>query len=411
MIKIKKFIPLGIVAVFLVLTIQPVQAFGPYGTFYINEELKKEPAFQATEIGQKSIRHWDMFQACALISDISTVHYVLETYKYEATHNHNQPDAILADVGGSDERMEVCVYGIEIGHFVGDSIVHNQWIPKVIEQSSIPNIPIHPLTEAALEAKIIRDHPEIFEQGRGALDVVANDDAFLEKFQGYIRTSTGCGPQSNQECLDVKSTTKFFQDVLGSEDGFYSNMWTIPEMYKAVGYGYWSLGIALFLVIGGVAAFLISRARPAIIISILPFIFSVLMIFAGFMQPVDLITVSFFWITSLLLSWFFIRRKYSRILPLFWLGFIAVGAFLLTFGGLAGWVNISDADYYIQETINQQVITSQADGWPQRYKFDPTGFERIAVADAKVIFTDVLFISGIAALLLFLTWFFKWRKR
>jgi hypothetical protein len=364
--------------------------------------MKKDPVFQSSQKGQVAMRNWDMFQACAQLPDISTIHYILEGYKYEATHNYRLPDDVLADA--EDERMQACAYGMVLGHFIGDSVAHNQWIPGKIEDSSIPNIPLHPLVEAAYEAQIIRDHPEIFEQGRGSLDIIANDDAFLDRMQSYIRSSSGV-------ILDVKSETKFFQDVLGSKDGFYSQMWVLPEMYKAVGYGYWQIGVALFLVIGGVAAFLISRSRTMILISILPFIFTIFMVMIGQMQAADLITVTFFWSISLGLSWVFIRRKYSRIIPLFWLGFVAVGAFLLTFGGLASWVDTSGADFYVEEAIDLQVFTSTSQGWPQRYKYDPTGFARLAEADSKVIFMDAVFIVIIIALIVFLTWLFRWRRK
>lgn len=402
MIQIKKYLPLGIFVALLVISAAPAKAWGPFTTVYINEEMKKDPVFQSSQKGQVAIRNWDYFSACAQFPDISTVHYILEGGKYEATHNYRLPDEILADA--TDEKMQACAYGMVFGHFIGDSVAHNQWIPGKIEANSIPNIPLHPLVEAAEEAIIIRDHPEIFEIGKRSLDIIADDDEFLSKMQSYITSSSGV-------VLDVKSETKFFQSVLGSPNGFYSQMWILPAAYAPVGYGYWQLGVALFLIIAGVAAFVISRERPAIILSILPFIYTFIMIAAGQMQLVDIITVAFFWATSLLLSWFLLKRKYSRAVPMIWLGFILVGAFLLTFGGLGAWVDTSGADRYIQESVDLQVTTATAQGWPQRYKYDPTGFARLAEADARIFLPAMLFGSAFIGIIIFLWWFFRWRNR
>ena len=386
----------------VLLTPNLVQAWGPYTTLYLNNEMKKDPTFQSSSIGQISIQNWDMFQACAIWTDISVIHYLTEGYKYEATHNHRLPDAVLADA--EDDRMRACAYGIEIGHLVGDSVAHSQYVPKMIEASSIPNIPIHPLLEAAVEAEIIRDHPQIFSQGQGVLDIVANDEVFLDKMQSYVMSSSGV-------VLDVEQDTKFFQDILGSQEGFYSRAFVLPEMYKAVGYGYAPLGIALFLVIAGVGLFIVNRSKLATIILSTPFIFTIIMIASAQMQAADLITVTFFWGTALGLTWFLMERKFTRILPILWLGFIGFGAIILTFGGIATFVDTSDADYYMDMAIDNQIDTSTSSGWTTRYKYDPTGFEKISESDSKVIFTDALFIGLFAGVILFLAWFFRWRNK
>ena len=363
--------------------------------------MRKDPEFQSSAIGQKCIRHWDMFQACAVFTDISVVHYLTEGHKYEATHNHRFPDAVLS--GASTERMEVCAYGIEIGHLIGDSIAHSQWIPKRIKSDYLPNIPLHPLLETGAEARIIRDHPEIFQQGTKTLDIIADDEAFLNEMQGYILSSSGV-------VLDVKNETKFFQDVMGSPAGFYSKAFALPGIYEVVGYGYWQLGVALLLVILSVGAFLASRSRFAIIGALLPFIFTILMILVGQMQAIDFLTVLIFWGISLSLSYVFIRRKYSRVIPILWLLFTFVGAILLMSGGLAVVINTADAGFYLQQAVNEQVKISTSSGWPTRYKYDPTGFAALAEADASIIMADIMIVAFLAGFAGFAFWLSRRRR-
>ena len=240
-----------------------------------------------------------------------------------------------------DDCERAYAYGIG-AHEIQDSISHNYYVPDHLTSAlfgiGIPNMIEHPLLEAAVEAKIMRDSPQTYAEMSRSLDILyTSRPELIQKTQDAILSSSG-------QVLDVKGLTSFLKEVIASPDGFYTKYFALPGLYQTFAEGNLYVGI-VFLMIGG-GLFFLNYLR---------------------MKKNK--------------KWF--SLAYLPILFILYLGY------LFTFGGLAGTTNTSDANKYLQMSVDRTVDVFQPNGWNTRYQYDPTGFTALAQRDSQ-IYTNYL---------------------
>jgi hypothetical protein len=184
-------------------------------------------------------------------------------------------------------------------------------------------------SEGVIEAHIIRDYPQEYKRIQHVLQPLLDNPELIRKTQNALTKSSGFGAGE----LNVEEHAKFFDQILGDPNGFYSRYFALPDIYKSVSQGNWPVGLLMILI--------------AVIFGVLAWRFSFILMLPAAM-------------------------------------FILIGIFFMI-GGLASLTNISDFDKYMQMSIDRSVEVFQPSGWDNRYLYDPTGFTALARADSEIM--------------------------
>jgi len=292
--------------------------------------------------------------------EITVIYYYTSGAKYEATHSWRFQKAMMETA--SDSCEQAFAYGIA-AHLIQDSVSHNIFIPEQIRATLVPNYVIHPIKEAISEAHIISTKPQSFEEMRRSLDILYNERPdLIDKVQEQVQASSGT-------ILDVQLLTDILREATASPEGFYSQFFALPDIYESVAEGNFYVGLILSLITGSLIFINFRRLKNN--------------------KKANVIW-SFSWIPLailLYLSWFFLT------------------------GGLAGNTDVQGVLQYRELAIDRTVEIFQPNGWNTRFIYEPTGFAKLAAADAEVILIDSALIAFFASAFIIYTRFIKKRKR
>jgi hypothetical protein len=353
----------GILALAFLVTVilsSSVYAWGPNTHMYINEKVLEAPELENSPIVAIIKQNEACFSAGFQATDISIIYYYTEGKKYEATHSWRFQKAMLASATNDCERA--FAYGIA-AHLIQDSVAHNTFVPDKIRQTLIQNNIIHPVEEGKIEAWVIKNNPGIFEKNKHSLDRLLEDPQLIDKMQDQIYFSVGI-------IVDVERDAQTMSDAFGSPDGFYTQLFKLPDVYKDFSEGNVVMGAVFFII------------------------------------AVGLIFLSLF---KLRVRENIILRIFGYLLLLISIIILIIAVLLLT-GGITGWVNIADAEEYIDASIERTVYLFQPANWEKRVTYDPTGFDALARADSDIGIWFYMGMGLIVFIIMFGGWLYVRRK-
>jgi hypothetical protein len=142
--------------IMVMLLASAVSAWGPNTHLYITDQASdncaKDSACSSSTIYQTIKAHPDAFRVGFMFPDVVVIYYYTHFSTYEATHSWDFCGKVLEFAKNDEERA--AAYGCYT-HLTADAVSHNYFIPKVIDQTGIPNDIIHPITEGLVEANYI----------------------------------------------------------------------------------------------------------------------------------------------------------------------------------------------------------------------------------------------------------------
>lgn len=333
---------------FFLLVVRVVNAWGPYTHGYVNKLLIEDDSYQG-RIASIIRNNKEYYDACFIATDIVVWYYYTHFSKYEATHSWSFQEEFMK-LASNDKEL-ACGYGIA-AHLIQDSISHNHFVPNKIRSHSVPNLPLHPIVEAGIEAHVLKNHPEVFERYRKALEVLLNDKQLLQKFDYAI---------SKRGVVNTEELIRTLNDVMGNPNGFYSKYFMLPDIYY-------------------------SFAKGNIYVSI------------------------FFMLVSVLILYFKILKE-KKYYYLVILGFALFLSYFFFIGGLSALTNYQDAERYLKDSKELTKYILSESGWGSRYKYDPTGYGEIQQADKDIMLSYTLTIAIVIVLLISFIYFTRKRKR
>jgi len=158
--------------------------------------------------------------------DLPVIYYYTNWANYDSTHNWNFQKTFLAS---SSDGCELAIAYCAAAHDVADSVSHHNYIPfknrDALFGIGIPNAVNHPLEEARIEARIIRDNPQTFNELRNSLNILDQKPYLLDKIQSQVKSSTGI-------VLDVKYLTGIMREAIASPDGFYTRYFALQDFTR-----------------------------------------------------------------------------------------------------------------------------------------------------------------------------------
>lgn len=327
----------------MILLVSPIaMAWGPYTHGYINKMAIDDPNFRG-QIADTIRNYREYYDACFIASDITVWYYYTSGSRYEATHSWEFQEEFMSKATRPQEKA--CAYGIA-AHLIQDSVSHNEFVPKKIRETYFPNFPGHVMAEGEIEVWVIDQHPDVFERYRNAMNVILNDPELMRKFDEAA---------SSSGVINTEQLVRTLADVIGSEGGFYSKYFKLPEIYQGLATGNPIVG-GVIIVIGG------------------------------------------------LIGVFKVYRPYKKEgKKRYFAAFIVV--VLLTLGtmiattGLVAIINIKDAQVYMDKSIErtQHIFTPQ--GWKDRRSYDPTGWGEIKQANKDVAWVWMIIFGVIATMI------------
>lgn len=346
----------------LVLAPQLGFAWGPYTHDYINEQVLSDSRLSGSSIAQLINNNRQCYNSGFVATDISVIYYYTEGEKYEATHSWRFQKAMMTSASNDCERA--FAYGIA-AHLIQDSVAHNTFIPDKIRETMIPNAIIHPIEEAKIEAWIIKNEPAVFAQGQHDLDWLLSNPQMMDKMQNQIYSSSGI-------IMPVEEDVQLLADAMGNPAGFYTSVFSLPDIYEDFSKGNIATGVLVLLVSGTLlaASILLLRKSKHISVRVIAFVM--------FLAAVPILLVGI----------------------------------LLSTGGITGWSSMADAEQYMDATIDRTVFIFQPANWESRINYDPTGFDSLEQADMDIgLYFNITVVIVIAALLAIGYFFFIRRRR
>lgn len=310
-----------------------VLAAGPVSHQWVNDNVLADPSISTNPIGQTIINNRNYFDTCYMVTDSTIVKYLQP--QYAATHGWSFQECVMNKAQGNPKYI-ACSYGTA-AHEITDSVFHNNFVPSEIRKTKIPNIPGHILSEGAVDAYMLSNHPETYQRAKIAMTTYYNDVELQRILQECV---------NEQYNFNLKENVDQLNRALQDPSGFFTTMFKLPGFYEGLSNGDKLKSIICF-------------SLALVLLTIIIFVKPEGRILGSLLFGLKVLFIPLIFLLGLLGYWFW--------------------------DGVANMIDMTTANYWLNQAIMREKYIFTPDHWAERTMYEPTGYSQINQADSSIM--------------------------